>query len=227
LTGWDVDILTPVEFQNGVQRLDATLKGIEGFPHDQVDKVIALGLIDVRDIEEVGAGPLMEELGIEESVANAAVEKCASEAKIVAVEQEKKKAEAARAKASGLGGSGAPDLAALMGMKGVDGVAGEPAPEPRAIQEEGNGEAAPADDAVTERMPGTMESAEGGAPEVMVHKQEAVVDDGTLSPEEQAVHVPHSEPTPAERITESEDDDAAALAEGRVAPPVGEREDRT
>ena len=48
-----------------------------------------------------------------------------------------------------------------------------------------------------------------------------------LSPEEQAVHVPHSEPTPAERITESEDDDAAALAEGRVAPPVGEREDRT
>jgi N utilization substance protein A len=64
LTGWDVDILTPVEFQNGVQRLDATLKGVEGFPHDQVDKVIALGLIDVRDIEEVGAGPLMEELQI-------------------------------------------------------------------------------------------------------------------------------------------------------------------
>src|SRR5689334_11595731 len=229
LTGWDVDILTPVEFQNGVQRLDATLKGIEGFPHDQVDKVIALGLIDVRDIEEVGAGPLMEELGIEESVANAAVEKCASEAKIVAVEQEKKKAEAARAKASGLGVSGAPDLAALMGMKGVDGVAGEPPAEPRATQEEGNGEAAAAGSANEpglERMPGAMESADGGAPEVIVHRQEAVVDDGTLSPEEQAVHVPHSEPTPAERITESEDDDAAALAEGRVAPPVGEREDR-
>src|SRR3954470_9966499 len=142
LTGWDVDILTPVEFQNGSQRLDATLKSIEGFPQDKVDKVIALGLIDVRDIEEVGAGPLMEELGIEESVANAAVEKCAAEAKIVAVEQEKKKAEAARAKASGgVGVSGAPDLAALMGMKGVDGVAGQPAP-PRAIQEDGNGEAA-------------------------------------------------------------------------------------
>jgi N utilization substance protein A len=230
LTGWDVDILTPVEFQNGVQRLDASLKGIEGFPHDQVDKVIALGLIDVRDIEEVGAGPLMEELGIEESVANAAVEKCASEAKIVAVEQEKKKAEAARAKASGgTGASGAPDLAALMGMKGVDGVAGQPA-APRAIQEEGNGEALPAPDGEDDganRMPGAMESTEGGSPEVTVHKEEAVVDDGTLSPEEQAVHVPHSEPTAAERITESEDDDAAALAEGRVAPPVGEREDRT
>src|SRR4051794_19412848 len=125
LTGWDVDILTPVEFQNGVQRLEQTLKSVEGFPADQVDRVIALGLIDVRDIEEVGAGPLMEELGIDETVAQAAVEKCAAEAKIVAVEQEKKKAEAARAKASGgLGVSGAPDLAALMGMKGVDGVAG-------------------------------------------------------------------------------------------------------
>src|SRR3982750_4270176 len=166
LTGWDVDILTPPEFQAGVQRLDQTLKAIEGVTQEQVDKVIALGLIDVRDIEEVGAGPLMEELGIEESVANAAVEKCAAEAKIVAVEQEKKKAEAARAKASGgVGVSGAPDLAALMGMKGVDGVAGQPAP-PRAIQEDGNGEAAApdaagGDDAGLERMPGALESAEG------------------------------------------------------------------
>src|SRR5438270_4784578 len=124
LTGWDIDILTPVEFQAGIKRLDATLKGIEGFPQDQVDKVIALGLIDVRDIEEVGAGPLMEELGIAEAVAQAAVEKCAAEAKIVSVEQEKKKAEAARAKATV---SGAPDLAALMDMKGGDAVAvGEP-----------------------------------------------------------------------------------------------------
>src|SRR3954464_2728787 len=65
LTGWDIDILTPPEFQNGVKRLDATLKKIE-VTQEQVDKVIALGLIDVRDIEEVGVGPLMEELGLDE-----------------------------------------------------------------------------------------------------------------------------------------------------------------
>src|SRR5438093_1042170 len=86
LTGWDIDILTPPEFQNGVQRLDLTLKSIEGFPHDQVDKVIALGLIDVRDIEEVGTGPLMEELGLDEALAQIVVDKCATEAKIVAKE---------------------------------------------------------------------------------------------------------------------------------------------
>ena len=62
LTGWDIDILTPPEFQNGVTRLDQTLKGM-GLIQEQVDKAIALGLIDVRDIEEVGTGPLMEELG--------------------------------------------------------------------------------------------------------------------------------------------------------------------
>src|SRR5437868_12152750 len=101
LTGWDVDILTPVEFQNGVKRLDETLKQITGITQEHVDKVIALGLIDVRDIEEVGVGPLMEELGLEEELAERVVDRCSEEAKIVAVEQEAKKAtDAAARKAS-------------------------------------------------------------------------------------------------------------------------------
>src|SRR3954449_787448 len=96
LTGWDVDILTPPEFQAGVQRVEETLKGIEGVSQEMVDKVIALGLIDVRDIEEVGTGPLMEEVGLPEELANVVVSRCADEAKIIAVEQEaKKKTEAA------------------------------------------------------------------------------------------------------------------------------------
>ena len=86
LTGWDVDIITPPEFQAGVQRLDQTLKQIEGITQEMVDKVVALGLIDVRDIEEVGAGPLMEELGLDEETAERVIERCSEEAKIVAVE---------------------------------------------------------------------------------------------------------------------------------------------
>src|SRR3954468_1283000 len=92
LTGWDVDILTPPEFQAGTQRLDQTLKQIEGIKQEYVDKVIALGLIDVRDIDEVGVGPLMEEVGMTEELANTVVDRCGEEAKIVAVEQEQKKA---------------------------------------------------------------------------------------------------------------------------------------
>ena len=99
LTGWDIDILTPPEFQAGVARLDQTLKGLE-MTQEQVDKAIALGLIDVRDIEEVGSGPLMEELGLEEAVAEKIVAKCASEAKVVAAEQEAKKSAEAKKKAA-------------------------------------------------------------------------------------------------------------------------------
>src|ERR1700759_3998009 len=79
LTGWEIDILTPPEFQAGVQRLDQTLKAIEGITQEMVDKVIALGLIDVRDIEEVGSGPLMEELGLTEEKAEEVVTRCADE----------------------------------------------------------------------------------------------------------------------------------------------------
>ena len=119
LTGWDIDILTPPEFQAGVARLDQTLKGLE-MTQEQVDKAIALGLIDVRDIEEVGSGPLMEELGLEEAVAEKVVAKCASEAKIVAAEQEAKKSAEAKKKAA--------DRAAFEGGPRSASAADEPNP---------------------------------------------------------------------------------------------------
>src|SRR5271170_7131440 len=78
LTGWDIDILTPKEFQAGVQRLDATLKSIEGVAQEHVDKIVALGLIDVRDIDEVGTGPLMEVLSLDDTKAAEVVALCAA-----------------------------------------------------------------------------------------------------------------------------------------------------
>jgi transcription antitermination factor NusA-like protein len=118
LTGWDVDIITPPEFQAGVARLDQTLKQVEGITQEMVDKIVALGLIDVRDIEEVGAGPLMEELALEEELAERVVARCSEEAKIVAVEQEaKKKADAAKriADRAAMDAAAAADRAAFEG----------------------------------------------------------------------------------------------------------------
>src|SRR3954469_7088497 len=139
LTGWDIDILTPPEFQNGVKRLDETLKQIEGITQEHVDKVIALGLIDVRDIEEVGTGPLMEELGLSEEIAEKVVSRCGEEAKVVQAEQETKKAAEAKARAqaaAAFAGAGASASASASGglggpfnptgaptSRGVDGVA--------------------------------------------------------------------------------------------------------
>ena len=70
-----------------------------------------------------------------------------------------------------------------------------------------------------------LESSEGGAPEVTVHKEQGLASSADLSPEEQAVQVASTEPTKGERVTQGEDDDAAALAEGRVEPPVVGREE--
>jgi N utilization substance protein A len=104
LTGWDVDILTPTEFKKGIERLDRTLKSIEGVTQEHVDKIVVLGVIDVRDVVEVGDGPLTNELGLDEATAEKAMAACEAEAKIVEVEQEKKKKEEAAGKARVSGG---------------------------------------------------------------------------------------------------------------------------
>src|SRR5687768_14446968 len=192
LTGWDIDILTPPEFQKGVARLDQTLKQIEGITQEMVDKVIALGLIDVRDIEEVGTGPLMEELGLDEETAQKVVDRCAEEAKIVAVEQEAKKKADAAAKAA--------DRAAMeAGMKGIDGTAFANPLLPQGTTPEAAAEDAAADadaaalageDRTTltdSSMPGSMEAVDGVAPEITVHKDEAFASPDELSPEEEAI----------------------------------------
>jgi N utilization substance protein A len=210
LTGWDVDILTPPEFQAGVQRLEQTLKSVEGVQPDMVDKVIALGLIDVRDIEEVGVGPLMEELGLDEKTAQIAVERCAAEAKIVAGEQEAKKAADAVAKAKFQAG--------LLGM-----APAEPSPLDAASEGSENPDAEEAS-----RMPGAMEAATGGAPETTVHDEGVGTDGSELSPEEQAVHGAGIDQSQEERTredAENEESETAALAEGRDPPPATTRDE--
>ena len=217
LTGWDVDILTPPEFQAGIARLDATLKTVEGVTQEMVDKIIALGLIDVRDIEEVGTGPLMEELSLDEGLAQQIVDRCAQEAKLVTVEQEAKKAADAKARAaSRLAATAAPppltspfgmeptlvgaeqaaaaENVGAVGARGVDGVAfaspplPDPnSPEPSPVAAAEIGDELPADGNGAGRLPGAMEASEGSAPEVTTHSEGAVGPRDELSPEERAI----------------------------------------
>ncbi len=100
LTGWDVDILTPEEFTKGLETLSDTLTKVEGVTDEMVDRLAALGMISVFDIEEIGAEMVMTELELTEEAAEFAVELCASRAKEVAAEQEREKAEAEARKAS-------------------------------------------------------------------------------------------------------------------------------
>lgn len=99
LTGWDVDILTPEEFSKGLETLSETLTGIEGIDDQKVDRLAALGMISVFDIEEVGLDVLIEELEIDQELGEKVCEIAAEKAKVVA-EQQKIDKEAAERKRS-------------------------------------------------------------------------------------------------------------------------------
>ena len=121
LTGWDVDILTPPEFQRGLEILEETVRGVEGVTDEMLDRMGVLGLISVFDVEEVGEAILVNEAGMSDELAVAVVDACTERAKVVAAEQEAaKQAEAERMAAEGgdvvdgiLGGgqSASPDAA--------------------------------------------------------------------------------------------------------------------
>ncbi|MCH7917911.1 MAG: transcription termination factor NusA [Planctomycetes bacterium] len=74
LTGWDIDILTPEEYNKGVDLLTTCLKQVEGAKDVYVDKLLALGIISVLDLEDVGVDPLINELSIEADIAELIVQ---------------------------------------------------------------------------------------------------------------------------------------------------------
>ncbi len=77
LTGWDIDILTPEEYNQGIELLADCVKTVEGADENVVDKLIALGVISVADLDEVGTEPLIKELNIDSDVAGRVVEAAA------------------------------------------------------------------------------------------------------------------------------------------------------
>ncbi len=125
LTGWDIDILTPEEFNKGLEIMSETLKSVEGVTEEMVDRLAALGMISVFDIEEVGADVLVTELELAAEKAQEVVETASAKAKVVAEQQAKDKEEAEKRKQ-------AEEAAASRLLGGVGGVLG------------GDGEAAPA-----------------------------------------------------------------------------------
>ncbi len=93
LTGWDIDILTPIEYNKEVDRLVSCIKGLEGIDDSFVDNLLALGVISVLDLEEVGSGPLVEELQIDQELAQKIITAAEEAAKEATVEENPTQAE--------------------------------------------------------------------------------------------------------------------------------------
>ncbi len=93
LTGWDIDILTPDEYNQGVELLANCVKAVEAADDTIVDKLIALGIISVLDMEDVGKEPLVSELDIEADVAEKLIAAATEQAERLAAEAEKNQAQ--------------------------------------------------------------------------------------------------------------------------------------
>ena len=74
--------------------MSETLLAIDGFDEEKVDRLAALGIISVFDIEEIGAEVIAEELELDPELVASTVQICADKAKVVAEMQAKEKAEA-------------------------------------------------------------------------------------------------------------------------------------
>ncbi|HUT46663.1 MAG TPA: transcription termination factor NusA [Sedimentisphaerales bacterium] len=93
LTGWDIDILTPEEYNRGIEQLANCIKAAEGVDEAMVDKLIALGVISVSDLEDVGTEPLINELKIESGIAGKLVAAAAKEVERLVAESKQNDAE--------------------------------------------------------------------------------------------------------------------------------------
>ncbi|MHC4294380.1 MAG: transcription termination factor NusA [Planctomycetota bacterium] len=142
LTGWDIDILTPGEFNAGLDVLEKALREVEGVDSTIVDQVIAMGMVSVLDVEEVGPDPLVNELNMSQELAQSIVMRCSEEARRVAEEQAqaRQKAEAAAAEEKDKAEQTVAAESAPSG-EGEEPADEEPAGEEPASEEESPGEA--------------------------------------------------------------------------------------
>ena len=93
LTGWDIDILTPKEYNERLDQLEKVLTEIEGVSTEHIEKMMALGIVSLMDFEDIGTEPLINDAGLDEAVAKMVVETATAKGKQFA-EEAKKRAEA-------------------------------------------------------------------------------------------------------------------------------------
>ncbi|MCL2330141.1 MAG: transcription termination factor NusA, partial [Phycisphaerae bacterium] len=129
LTGWDIDILTPTEYNRNLDAMEKVLTAIDGVDSEKLDKIMALGIVSLNDFEEIGVDPLVKDVGLTKEVAKKVVEVAIVEGKKVAAELEALKAEKAKALAAagivveGTGASASASEGETVAPTGADEVA--------------------------------------------------------------------------------------------------------
>ncbi len=220
LTGWDIDILTPAEFSKGLDIMEDTIKDIPGIAENQIDRLAALGVISVFDIEEVGEEFFTGQLELPLEVAQAMRSGAAERAKIVAAQQKIEKEAAEKARREGIvapaAGSepGDQQAAAVLGLLGGGPASTPGSPAPQAPSDSGGGSIV---DMLTNRIPAppevTPEATPDTTPEVASEAAPEVTTDVTTDVTEEVLEegVCEQAPSPVteEETTDTSDEDTA------------------
>ena len=128
LTNWDVDILTPQEYTKSLDTMEETLKTVEGVSEDHIDRLAALGVISVFDVEEVGLDYLTETLQVDQATAQRLMDTAAEKAREVSEQQQKEKEAAEQRRAEAEPQPGEQQAASILGG-GEQAAPSTPSPE--------------------------------------------------------------------------------------------------
>jgi len=101
LSGWDIDIQTPAEYNKNLEIMEQTLKKVEGVDELLLDKLVAIGIVSVQDLDSLEPDQLVEALELTPDLANRIVEEAGEE--VIRQEEEKEAAEKAKAEAEAAG----------------------------------------------------------------------------------------------------------------------------
>jgi len=94
LVGWDIDILTPAEYNKSIDAMEKALKSIEGVEDVLLEKFLAMGIISLGDMAEIGAEPISNAMELSPEFTATLIETASVEAKRIAAENEAAKAAA-------------------------------------------------------------------------------------------------------------------------------------
>ncbi|MDD4889035.1 MAG: transcription termination factor NusA [Phycisphaerae bacterium] len=223
LTGWDIDILTPAEYNAGLDRMVKTLRAVEGISDEMLDKMIALGIVSLLDLEEVGAETLVENCGIPQELGDRVVTVAAEEAKKIQAEQvvNRERADAARREKAALEASWAKKLAAgEMSLEQVEAARSAMAAEEmeRKAAQVGLGvSAAPLPEGTPVEVPTSMDQP------LTLEQRLAMARQRDAAAQQQAQAAPAADPAPVtEPASAAEAAPAAESAPPASAPEGGE-----
>lgn len=173
LTGWDIDILTPAEYDKNVDGVERALKSVEGVEDLVLDKMLAMGIVSLADFAGIGLDPLVKDLEMSPELAEQVLAVAAAGAKQAAEEADaarKASIEAEKAAKAEAEKAAKAETEAEKAAEVEAETAGEESPTEAVSEEEGDAEPEP----VSESSDG--EKADADPPSEDAEKTDATSD---------------------------------------------------